>query len=723
MFWPYVPQNAIDEVVKVLQSRWIGQGPRVDAVEKKFCEKFNIPYSVTVNSGTSALHLALILAGVRDGDEVITTPMTCVSSKTPILLSNGKTEQIGKIVRAKKKLKIISYNTKLKKFEEKEIINWYRTPLGHRAWYRLHYQNAPNSRGENNKKGVWLTNDHPVLTKRGYVKVDNLNKKDDLVATNQIMLNKKQTELVTGSLLGDSFLQRSSRITGSRYRYYLAHENSQIEWLKLKIKSLRGFKFYLEPRGAYKQSKAATAARTSYCYQYELLAKKYYNKGKKVVPKDIKLTPLSLVTWYLDDGTLNGNGAMFCCESFSLKEMKFLCRELKRLGIEAVINKYHQGSIYRIYVGNSRDHSADKLFKMIAEYVPPSMKYKIPKKFRDIKFDKKLWNLGRAEILYDKPVINKGNPHPEEHQNFSYCIDVKDNHNFISGDLILHNCTATNIPILYCGGRAVFADIKKHSMNIDPKSIAEKITPKTKAIMVVHWAGYPCDMAEIHDIAKAHNLSVIEDAAHALGAKYKNQYIGALSDFTCFSFQAIKQITTVDGGMLTVQKENDYKRAKILRWYGIDREFKGDIYWKYQITEPGYKYHMNDMTAAMLDVQLDLLEPALARRREIVLRYLAELKNISGLTLLERKPDRESGNWLFTIQVEKRDDFQKKLAEAEIESHMVHVRNDICPIFGGVRQNLPVMNEVENKYISIPLHNHLTDDDVEKVIRVIKEGW
>ena len=226
MFWPYVPEEAIKAVSEVLRSRWIGQGPKVDAIEKKFGEKFSIPYSVTTHAGTAALHLALRLSGLEEGDEVITTPMTCVSSKTPILLSNGKTEQIGRLVREKKQLRVISYNIKTKKLEEKEVINWYRTPLGQRIWYRLRYKNAINSRGEDGKKGIWLTNDHPILTDRGYVVVNQI-KKGDLVATNQIVLNKKQLEMVTGSLLGDGFLQKSARITGKRFRYYLVHENSQ----------------------------------------------------------------------------------------------------------------------------------------------------------------------------------------------------------------------------------------------------------------------------------------------------------------------------------------------------------------------------------------------------------------------------------------------------------------------------------------------------------------
>ncbi|MBU4377309.1 MAG: DegT/DnrJ/EryC1/StrS family aminotransferase, partial [Candidatus Omnitrophica bacterium] len=191
-------------------------------------------------------------------------------------------------------------------------------------------------------------------------------------------------------------------------------------------------------------------------------------------------------------------------------------------------------------------------------------------------------------------------------------------------------CSATNMPILYEKARPVFADIQKSSLNIDPKDIKKKLTSKTKAIMVVHWGGEPCDMDEILAIAKEAKVPVIEDAAHALGAKYKAKYIGAVSDFTCFSFQAIKQITTVDGGILTCKDDAHYKRGKLLRWYGIDRDFKGDIYWKFKVEEAGFKYHMNDVTATMLSIQLDDLEKVNSRRREIVKRYREALKDVKG---------------------------------------------------------------------------------------------
>jgi len=285
-------------------------------------------------------------------------------------------------------------------------------------------------------------------------------------------------------------------------------------------------------------------------------------------------------------------------------------------------------------------------------------------------------------------------------------------------------CSATNIPILYCKGKAVFADIQPYTLNIDPKDIEKRITKKTKAILIVHWAGYPCDMDEIMVIAKKHKLAVIEDAAHAMGASYKNKNIGTIGDFTCFSLQAIKQITTGDGGILTVKNKDIDKRARLLRWYGLDRKFKGDIYWKYQIKEFGYKYHMNDIAAAMLVVQLDDLSKISKRRQEIVDRYRKDLNGVPGLTLLENKSDRKSGNWLFTLRVKNRENFTEKLRQNEIESHMVHVRCDIYPIFGGKRHDdLPIMNQVEPEYVSIPLHCNLTDDDVAKVIKVIKNGW
>ena len=242
-------------------------------------------------------------------------------------------------------------------------------------------------------------------------------------------------------------------------------------------------------------------------------------------------------------------------------------------------------------------------------------------------------------------------------------------------------------------------------------------------MMAVHWGGEPCDLTEIRQIAQKHHLFVIEDAAHAIGASYQGKPIGSLSDFTCFSFQAIKQITSGDGGMLSLLDAKHAERAKLLRWFGLDRSCKGDIYEKHHVTELGYKYHMNDIMATMVSIQLEDLAKVNERRRDIANRYRTEFAKVPGLRLLKRKMDRESAHWLFTILVKDRESFMKKLASEEIETSLVHIRCDVIPLFGGIHQALPIMDHLEKEYVNIPLHNHLTDEEVDHVIRVIQRGW
>jgi len=170
---------------------------------------------------------------------------------------------------------------------------------------------------------------------------------------------------------------------------------------------------------------------------------------------------------------------------------------------------------------------------------------------------------------------------------------------------------ASGLAIRYVKGTPVFADIQYLTGNIDPNSIRKKITNKTKAIMVVHWAGYPCDMIEIREIANEYGIPVIEDAAHALGASYKNTPIGAISEITCFSFQAIKHLTTGDGGGLAITDEKMMKVAKKLRWFGIDRasspmDFLGERI--YDADQIGFKYHMNDYAAALGKTRVTVTE-------------------------------------------------------------------------------------------------------------------
>ena len=285
---------------------------------------------------------------------------------------------------------------------------------------------------------------------------------------------------------------------------------------------------------------------------------------------------------------------------------------------------------------------------------------------------------------------------------------------------------ATGLVILMQGATPVFADIQYETGNIDPASIREKITEKTKAIIPVHWAGYPCDMDEINSIAEEYNLAVIEDAAHALGATYKNKPIGSVSRFTAFSFQAIKHLTTGDGGALCCLNDEDYNTAINRRWFGIDRaNSKPSILGEreYDIDAVGYKYHMNNLAAAVGLGNLDDFSENLKRRREIALRYRDELKNVLGLKKLDYKYDRESAYWLFTVLIERRVDFIKKLKEHGIPASVVHLRIDHNSVFGGITPDLPDQERFNEDHVAIPVHSGLSDDEMGQIIDCIKRGW
>jgi perosamine synthetase len=285
---------------------------------------------------------------------------------------------------------------------------------------------------------------------------------------------------------------------------------------------------------------------------------------------------------------------------------------------------------------------------------------------------------------------------------------------------------ATGLSVLMQKAVPVFADIQPDTGNLDPLSIEEKITSRTTAIMPVHWGGYPCDMDEINAIAAKHNLTVIEDAAHALGASYKGRPIGTISDFTAFSFQAIKHLTTGDGGALCCRGISEYNTAKNKRWFGIDREnSKPSILGEreYDVKELGYKYHLNDYAAALGLANLGDLTDTLKRHRQIAAAYKENLGNVPGLTLLNHKSDRESSFWIFTILVERREDFIRKLASEGIPSSVVHLRIDRKSVFGGIRRDLVNQEKFNEMQVSLPVHSGLTDEEIDHIIYTVNHGW
>ena len=288
----------------------------------------------------------------------------------------------------------------------------------------------------------------------------------------------------------------------------------------------------------------------------------------------------------------------------------------------------------------------------------------------------------------------------------------------------LFTCTATNIPLLYIGAKPVFADIQPHTLNMDPDHVRRLITNKTKAIVCVHYGGLPCDMDELHVIAKEHSIPVIEDAAHAIGAEYKGKSIGSISDFTMFSFQAIKHITTCDGGFLAMRDSFLLPKAKRIRWFGIDRESKHKAIWENDIYEVGYKYQMNDISAVMGLAGLEKWDEVKKLRRDLFSAYEEGLADVPGVKFIGGGyTDRVHAAWLCTVAVDERVRLQYKLREHNIESGQVHYRNDRYTVFRDCKGSFPNMDAIENNYLVLPLHTKMSIEDVEKIISVIKTGW
>jgi len=292
------------------------------------------------------------------------------------------------------------------------------------------------------------------------------------------------------------------------------------------------------------------------------------------------------------------------------------------------------------------------------------------------------------------------------------------------GDEVLttpYTCSATNIPLLRMGAKLVFADIKKDTLNIDFADVQRKITEKTKAIVNVHMGGIESVIPREMEVGlKERGIKVISDACQALGV-----FNG---DYVCNSFQAIKSITTGDGGMLTVYDPEEYRVAKLKRWFGIDRVKKRAEGWQaykeremtFDIFLLGYKRQMTDIAAGMGLAGLRVYDEVLRHRKAIFERYKNNLKEINGITLIDGDVNKY---WLVTVLVEKRDEFAKMCKFYDIETNMVHIRNDAYKIFGGRRYDLPNMDWVEPRYICLPINMKVSIEDVDYICDCIKKGW
>ncbi|OGM26424.1 hypothetical protein A3D01_05655 [Candidatus Woesebacteria bacterium RIFCSPHIGHO2_02_FULL_39_13] len=292
-------------------------------------------------------------------------------------------------------------------------------------------------------------------------------------------------------------------------------------------------------------------------------------------------------------------------------------------------------------------------------------------------------------------------------------------------------CSATYVGLLYQRAKVIFADINRDNMNIDPYHVEMLINErgeKVKAIVVVHFGGYLVDMDKIHNIARKWNIPVIEDAAQAIGATYKGKNVGEISEFTAFSFQAIKSLTTGDGGMLTIKDSRLEMKAKRLRWFGIDRKAKFEDRWKKDIFEVGYKYQMTDIEAALGLGGLKDLTNVVNYSKKLFKAYVDGLKGIPGIRVMNsdmliNKEGTNPSYWLCSVEVDKKENLKKKLIENGIESNESHFRCDRYSIYGGRVNNCPIMDYLEKRYLLLPMHQLVTLEDVDRICRIIKSGW
>lgn len=278
----------------------------------------------------------------------------------------------------------------------------------------------------------------------------------------------------------------------------------------------------------------------------------------------------------------------------------------------------------------------------------------------------------------------------------------------------------TNTTIALTGAKVVWGDVDPDTGLLDPQSVREKISDKTKAIMLVHYAGMVCNMDEFIRLSEETGIPVIEDSAHCLGGKYNGKIIGSHSRFSCFSFQAIKQMTTVDGGAISFQNDDDMNAARKLRWFGLDKKIPR---LKNDITRAGFKYGMNNVTATIGSVQL-------RHNKKIIDQYISNgkfydeaLKEIDGVAVIPYYPHTEPSYWLYTMKVENRDAFCRMMEDKGIIASPLHHRSDTHSVFAESKCDLPQMDEWYKSFVHIPCGWWVGNEERESIVNAIKSGW
>ena len=292
---------------------------------------------------------------------------------------------------------------------------------------------------------------------------------------------------------------------------------------------------------------------------------------------------------------------------------------------------------------------------------------------------------------------------------------------------------ATAEVVHYCRALPVLVDCQRDTLNIDVKALEQAITSKTKAIIPVHFAGQPCEMDRILDLARSHNLKVIEDAAHALPAKYQGRMVGTLGDITCFSFYATKTMTTGEGGMATTENAEWAEQMRILSLHGISRDavnrYTPEGSWYYEICYPGYKYNLTDMASALGIPQLRKCHDFGKIRHQYAMLYTDAFKDVPEIITPHVNEDIEHAWHLYVIQLDLnrlrigRDEMIDLLKQEGIGTSVHFIPLHLHPYYRHnylfTPETFPVANHVFARIISLPIYPRMTVTDVQRVIEVV----
>jgi dTDP-4-amino-4,6-dideoxygalactose transaminase len=277
----------------------------------------------------------------------------------------------------------------------------------------------------------------------------------------------------------------------------------------------------------------------------------------------------------------------------------------------------------------------------------------------------------------------------------------------------------TNTVILQCGAVPVFADIDPQTGNLDPAAVEAAITPRTKAILVVHYAGFPAPLDALRAIADRHGVSLIEDAAHALGAKWAGQGIGTVGDFGIFSLQAIKHMTTIDGGVLTLRDASRVDEARRMRWFGLS---KGVARTEVDIQVAGFKYNMHNVAAAIGLAQLEHIAPLITAHVDNGRFFDEHIARIPGLAITRFPAAAEPTYWLYTVLSDEAEAIEARLHGIGVAASKLHRPNHLHSVFAPFRRPMPGLEQYYRRLTHIPCGWWVSAEDRQRIVDSLARG-